>query len=431
MARGTGSVLLWQLAGLALGYALHVVLARWMGAAEYGRFTYVLAWVALMATPVGLGWPVLVVRLVPEYQTQQAWQALRGVLQGGVGSVLVLGGVVLAAFFIGIQWFGERLTDYVYPLMVGVWLIPLQALMNLTGGTLRGLQLAGWQYAIAPLRHGLLLGAVLLIIIGGEVATSEQVLGIVLAVTLLVLLVMGIIVIRKLPAVIWQAKATYQLHAWLHISLPLMLVAVFAVLINQTDILMVGSLLGPYDTGLYRAASRTASLVGLGPIAVRAAADAVLVRRFAHRDLARLQQLASVTVRWSVALALGVSMVLLGAGGVILGLFGPAFVASRGILAVLVMAQLVSACIGMAVGLLLLTGHHRWGMLVFGAGAGLNVVFNSIGIVLFGSIGAAFATLLATICLSIGLWWQARRLVNIDASIIYALWNKADVESDI
>lgn len=432
VARGTRRVLVLQLVGLALGYIVHVVLARWMGVTEYGRFTYVLAWVSLVATPVGLGWPVLVVRLVPEYRTQHAWQALRGVLQGGVGSVLVFSSVVIVALILGIQWLGkERFADYISPFLIGMWLIPLQILINLAGGTLRGLQLAGWQYTIAPLRHGLLIGVVLLVIIGGGAATSEQVLRIVLAIALLVLLIIGIVVIRKLPAAIWRVKATYQFRVWLQISLPLMLVAVFVVIMSQTDILMVGSLLGPYDTGLYRAASRTASLVSLGPIAVRAAADAVLVQLYAERDQARLQQLASVTVRWSVALALGMSVVLLGAGGVILGLFGQPFVASRSVLAILVIAQLFSACVGMAVGLLLLTGHHRWGMLTFGAGAVLNIVFNSIGILLFGSIGAAFATLLATVCLSVGLWWQARRLVKIDASIIYALLHTTKVEHDI
>ena len=425
VARGTGSALLWQMVGLALGYAVHVALARWLGATEYGRYTYVLAWVALFATPVSLGLPLMVVRFVPEYRVQQAWSALRGLVQWSSGIILLLGAGVAGVAALGLYFIEMPAFDlYLDPLLVGCCLIPLQALINLAGGLFRGLHRVGWQYAIAPVRHGLLLGAILLFVWWSSPATSVQVLLAVGSIAVLVLVGWGGALVPKIPPAVWQATPAYRPRKWLGVSLPLMLVGVFVLLMGETDILMLGTLVGPFDTGLYRAASRTASLVSLGPIAIGAAADPMLVRHFAAGNQQRLQQLASVTVRWGMLLALGAGIGLVIFAEPLLTLFGKAFVASRGVLAVLVAGQIIYAGIGLAAGLLNLTGHQRWGMAIFGASALLNIVFNGIGITLFGSMGAAIATVLAMLCLSIALWWQARLKVGVDASIFYALWRK-------
>ena len=83
VARGAGWSFVMQGAGLGLGYAVHVTLARWLGAADYGVYTYVLAWASLLAIPAGMGFPILVVRFVPEYRIGEQWDRLRGLLQWG------------------------------------------------------------------------------------------------------------------------------------------------------------------------------------------------------------------------------------------------------------------------------------------------------------------------------------------------------------
>ena len=80
IAFGAGIAFALQLFGKVIGYLLQIVLARWMGPAEYGLFNYVLAWVAVLAMVGGMGFPEAILRFVPEYRTTKEWGYLRGVV---------------------------------------------------------------------------------------------------------------------------------------------------------------------------------------------------------------------------------------------------------------------------------------------------------------------------------------------------------------
>ncbi len=428
VARGAGWSFVLQGAGLALGYAVHVLLARWLGAGGYGVYTYVLAWASLLAIPAGMGFPLLVVRFVPEYSTGQQWDRLRGLLQWGatrvpaVGAVLALLALAVAALFDG---------DSVYsrPLRIGLWLVPAQALLAVIGGMYRGFHWIGRAYAIRVLRHAVMLALLFVLWIAGLTLTSRMALGAVLAAALLVLLMMGSLLWRRVPAAIRQARAAYVPRQWLRVSIPLLLVGGFVMVLNQTDIVMIGSLLGPREAGLYQAASRTAALAGLVPIAVAAAAEPMLARLYAEGDRARLQRLASVCVQWTAGAALMAALFFIVLGRPVLAFFGEDFVASYSVLLILAGGQFFFAAFGVAAGLINLTGHQQWGMLIFGGSALLNVALNGIGILIWGYLGAALATATAFTVMGIALWIVAKKKVGIDASIIYAMRGAGEAPS--
>ncbi len=427
VARGAGWSFLWQGVGLGLGYLVHVVLARLLGAADYGVYTYVLAWASLLSIPAGMGLPIMVVRFVPEYHVGEQWGWLRGLLQWGSTRVLAVGvGLALAALALTTLLDAEGTGVYTRPLRIGLWLVPVQALLSVTAGVYRGFHWIGRAYAIRALRHAAMLALVFALWASGLTLTSRYALGAVLAAALLVLLVMGGALWRRVPVLVRQARAVYSPGPWLRVSIPLLLVGGFVMVLYQTDIVMVGSLLGPRQAGLYQAASRTAALAGLIPVAIAAAADPMLARLYAEGDHARLQRLASVAVRWTAgaALAAGIFFVILGRP--VLSLFGDAFVASYGVLILLAGGQIIFAAFGLAAGLLNLTGHQQWGMLIFGGSALLNVGLNAVGILLLGLIGAALATATSFAVMGVALWLQARKKVGIDASVFYAIWGAGE-----
>lgn len=422
VARGAGWSFVWQGAGLGLGYAVHVVLARWLGAADYGVYTYVLAWASLLALPAGLGFPILVVRFVPEYCVAQQWDRLRGLLQWGSTRVPAVGvGVALVGLAVVVLLDADGTGVYTGGLRIGLWVVPLQAFLAVIGGMYRGFHWMGHAYAIRALRHAAMM--VLLLVLGasGLALTSWHALGVMLAAALLVLLIMGGALWRRVPPSVRQARAAYVPRAWLRVSIPLLLVGGFVMVLNQTDILMIGSLLGPHEAGLYQAASRTAALAGLVPVAIAAAAEPMLARLYAEKDHTRLQRLASVCVQWTAGASLAAALFFIVAGRPVLAFFGEAFVASHGALLILAGGQVVFAAFGLAAGLLTLTGHQQGGMLIFGGSAVLNVVLNGIGILLWGYVGAAVATATAFTVMGIALWLLAKKKVGVDASIVYVL----------
>ena len=425
VARGASWSFVLQGAGLGLGYGVHVVLARWLGAADYGVYTYVLAWASLLAIPAAMGLPLLVVRFVPQYRVGEQWDRLRGLVQWGSTRVPAAGvGVALAGVVLVTLMDPAGTGAYTRPLRVGLWLVPVQALLSVVGGIYRGFHWIGHAYALRLLRHATMLVLLVVLWKSGPVLTSLEALGAVLAAALLVLLGMGGALWHRMPVPVRQARPVYLPGPWLRVSIPLLLVGGFVMVLNQTDILMLGSLLGPEEAGLYQAASRTAALAGLVPVAIAAAADPMLAQLYAEGEHHRLQRLASVAVQWTAGAALAAAVFFIVLGRPVLAFFGEDFVASYGVLVILAGGQVFFAGFGLAAGLLNLTGHQQWGMLIFGASALLNVVLNGVGIVLLGRPGAALATATAFAVMGIALWRLAKKKVGIDASIIFAIWGR-------
>ena len=116
-------------------------------------------------------------------------------------------------------------------------------------------------------------------------------------------------------------------------------------------------------------------------------------------------------------------------GRVVLGFFGEAFVASYGVLLILAGGQVFLAAFGLAAGLLNLTGHQQWGMLIFGGSAFVNVVLNAVGIVLFGRLGAALATATAFALMGLALWILAKKKTGVDASVFYVMGREGKTSS--
>src|ERR1700757_2693839 len=67
--------------GVAVTYLSQLVIARTIGVESYGIYSYVVAWVTLLAYLAALGFDVSLLRLVPAYRTQGMWELTRGVIQ--------------------------------------------------------------------------------------------------------------------------------------------------------------------------------------------------------------------------------------------------------------------------------------------------------------------------------------------------------------
>lgn len=416
VARGAGGSLVAQVAGLGLGYVLHVCLAQWMGVDGYGLYTYVLAWTALLALPAAAGFPISVIRFLPAYQAHKQWGLLRGFLGWSISRTVLLGSVIVLLFGAG-AWAVVTPT-YRTILLAGAGLILVQALFSLLAGMLRGMYHVSKAHALPVVRHaGVLLGGWVLFLTASGV-TPVQAVALTIAATAVAGTVFVPALLRALPAEVWAASPRRAPAEWWRVSLPLLLVMGFTLALHQTDLLMVGSFLGTQEAGLYAAASRTAMLVNMVPIAIAASADPMVARLYAENNRSGLQVLATAAARWALGAALGVGVVLVAVGGDVLRLFGVAFSEALPILLVLTAGHTLHAGFGLAGALLNLTGHQKTSMYIFGACALLNLGLNALGIWLGGMMGVALATVASIVLLRTMLWWVVRRKLHIDASVM-------------
>jgi O-antigen/teichoic acid export membrane protein len=188
-------------------------------------------------------------------------------------------------------------------------------------------------------------------------------------------------------------------------------------LLDNTDILLIGRFLDPDSVGVYFAVIRTSGLISFVSFSVVALA----VPKFAEihssgtrQDLQKFVHNVLQLIFWPTLLA-AVAMACI--GPFLLSLFGPEFGAGYATMLV-VLAGLVLRAATLPVEYLLnMTGHHRDTMRVYAVAALVNIALNVLLIRAFGIIGAALATYTAMLAGNLALYVLVWRRLGLDACV--------------
>ncbi|MCG5062113.1 MAG: flippase [Limnoraphis sp. WC205] len=426
LARGAGIAFLVQVSGVGLTtYIVQIFLARWLGTAEFGVYEYVISLTLLLGIVGGLGLPTAVLRFIAEYQVTQQWQKLRGLIRGtwrltGVVSiVLTLGTTVLIFIFQDSRWI------YFTPLLIGVWLVPFIALAKLQLEIARAFNKILLAYAPFHLIEPCLvfLGAFILWKINPDL-TSEWVLSLSVFSLMIVVGSQWYFLQHQLKREYQLATPDYQTLEWLQVAFPLLLQGVFSIVLNQTDILMIGTMVSPEAVGIYSAAAKTSVWTEFVLQAVNTVVAPVFTTLYTQNDRLGLQSLVTTVAHWIFWPSIILSIAIIAFANPILSLFGSEFLAARIPMTILIFGQLVNVGSGSVGYLMVMTGHQNQSALIFGCSAVMNVILNAITIPLFGIVGAAISTALAMALWNILLHILVVRYLNVYPSIVYAIFAK-------
>jgi O-antigen/teichoic acid export membrane protein len=119
----------------------NIFLARILGAADYGSYTFAAAWLTLLGIPTVLGMDRFLVREVATYSVQGAWGQMRGLLRQSNAHVLALSvttGLLAAAVAWFIPWHSNS-TMHV-SLWIALIALPFYSLKRALQAALQGLQ---------------------------------------------------------------------------------------------------------------------------------------------------------------------------------------------------------------------------------------------------------------------------------------------------
>jgi O-antigen/teichoic acid export membrane protein len=412
-----------QLAGIFITYLMQIFLARWMGTEEYGLYEYVITWSLLLAVPASLGLPRAVVRLINEYRVQQAWGQLRGLILGSWGLTIFMGlflSLVCAVIIFVVQSYHPFLAAPV--LLIGVWLIPLQGLLLLQEDIARGMESILLAYGPTKLTWPLLAmaGGVALWYFRHDL-NSISMIWVALSTLFFVLLIQAVIIWFQVKRNVETAPPVFVPISWLRISLPLLLYRAFREILVQTDILMIGSIVGAGAVGIYSPASKTSLWVSFVLQAVNLAIAPTLTVLYITGDREALQEVISTATKWIFWSASTIAILLIIFAKPILGIFGPDFVDAHWALKVLVIGQFINALSGSVGNLLSMTGYQNKLMIVSSCTALLNLVLNSIFIPLWGIVGAALTTAFTLSVWNIWLAVIVMRYLNINPTVFTTL----------
>ncbi len=378
------------IAARLLMFALGIVLARSLGADEYGRYSLALAIGAVLQPVADLGLtPYLLREVARDRALGEASLATLGVAKLAI-SLVVLGLTVVVAV---------ALTDDVE---LAVVISALVAAALVDGGSIfvyayfQGREAMDFEARATTLAAVLRAsGGIVLVLVTGD-------LGPVVAWVVLVSLLQAASALRHLLAVSRSAAIRLGAVAWRDV-LAIGLMAIFVIAYLRVDAVLIGWLQDERAVGLYAAAYTIVFALQIPPLMIATALAPVFARSFATaRTTFESTWHAGVRAVLLIALPLALTTTLL-ATSIVARAFGQEFAASAAALALLAWICPLASLNLVAQAALRGAGRERWLLAVTAGCLAFNVGANVWAIPRFGIEGAAgvsIATeLLSAVCL--------------------------------
>ncbi len=425
---GIGSIII-RVSNVLLGLTLAVVLARSLGPDGYGIYAYVFTLVTIVAIPMQLGLPRLVVRETARAQLQENWGLIRGIWRWATAIIVLLSLALVGLGFTAAWVWGEHFSDLQLTTFYwGLALIPLIALGNLRGAALEGLR----RVVLGQLPENVLRPAFLLMLLfaffwfTSDELTADQAMGLHVVAASAAFVIGGIFLYNSRPLQLRSCPASsYETNSWLRAAWPLALSAGMTQINNYTDIVMLGIYLTSAEVGVYRVAVQGAMFVLFGLQIVAMFVSPYFARFQSQGDLERLQRIAIIGARVSMLVALPTWLILYAYGDTLITIFfGSEFSEGYSSMVILGVGQVVSAFVGPVGVLLNMTGQERKVAQVLAFGAAANVILNIFLISYFGLIGAAVATSATIVISNIFLWKTAFKELGIVTSAFQFTFKK-------
>lgn len=402
-----------ELVAIGFRYLVQILIARLAGAEGYGAYTYALTWASTLAIPAGLGLSVLVIRFVPTYTARGEIGHLRALLTftrrwTGTTSLLVALGtaaVVATAMDSG---------DARSTLIIACASIPLFAITTLQAETLRGTGRVLTSRLLPNLvQPTLILTATALVYqVKGELTAPDAAAALVAA--LAAAAAVQALTVRYVLAVPKSVPSvTPDAAGWLRTSLQFLWIKLGQLVLNTSDILAIGLVLGPLQAGIYAAATKTAVVTQTVTQAVNLAVPPEVARQLALGQPARAEQVVRRSARFAFLPTLLSGVAVIVCAEQLLGLFGEEFRSGALALSVLVLGRLVTSWTGPVGSVLSVTGHQRYSVWTYSGAALAQVVLLIALIPPYGIVGAAIASTTAMTLWNVVLAFLVVRRVGI------------------
>jgi O-antigen/teichoic acid export membrane protein len=425
--RGAGGTLVLQGVSTAFLVLTSFLLARVLGAGGLGTYVYALTWVRLLSIPALMGLDRLLLRQIAVYSAREEWGHLAGLLRWAGRAVALLAvAISLAAAIVAWLVDGCVVTKAVVVFWVCLPFLLAEALVTLRASMLRGFRrivqsgLPG--FFLKPLLFTVLLCTVLLLPgtrLSPAVAAALQV-----AAGFGSLVFAEAMFRKAVPEEVRNAKPVLRGRAWAKGAVPFLFQAGLASLSANLEILLLGSLAGKDEAGIYAVALRAAGLLAFFLVAANAPL-APLVAHFKETgEFARLQRFLTKIARTLFLVVLPFALLLIVLREPALGLFGDEFTAGSTALVLLCAAQLANVGVG-SVGLILnMTGHEKVVLGFHSLSVTLKLLLGAILIPRYGVTGAAISGATGLFLWNVLLVWQVHRRLGLHSTALGRLGGK-------
>ncbi|MCK5003471.1 MAG: oligosaccharide flippase family protein [Candidatus Aminicenantes bacterium] len=388
--------------GLAfvLSTFLHIFIARTAGPENYGIYAYAVSWTLLFAMMSKFGFVPSVLRFVASYEANGKWGLLKGIIikshQISFALNIVFGSISFIILLIVRKEIGVSISNV---LLVSILLGTGMTHLQIIASSLLSLRKVFLSKLVTPVLRPLILfifaGGFLFL--RGDKITGLEIITFDVITHFILILIGAVFLYRNVPVMVRSVKAEFATKVWIKVTFPLFLLSALHLVIAQTDIIMVGSLSGLKDAGIYNAVVKLCFIITFSLISVNSVIAPLISRFYSLGKSDEIKKIFRFTrvLLAMISLPLGAFLFLL--SDFCLSVFGDIFINGSTSLKIMVIGKLVTVIAGPIGFLYSMTGHHNSALKVFGISAIMNIALNFIFIRLWGMDGAALASTITII----------------------------------
>ncbi len=416
VARGGGIVAIGSVIGKICNFALQILLGRVLGAGAYGVYALGLSVTSIASSISSLGLQNGVVRFISIYRGEGDKARIKSTLISALAlslvfSIVVAGLLFTLSNFISLRIFHEP--ELIHVLRIFALAIPFYVLMTITSFSARAFRKMGYSVGVTsicqPITNISFVGIAFLIGFKLDGAVSGFLISMILSAAL------GTYFLRRVfPELTAKLRPIYETKRLIRFSSPVFLEGFSALLLIQTDKIMLGYFSTISDIGLYSAASRTAMQIPFIMSALMASFSPVIADLYNKRKYVALEELFKSTTRWIILLTLPIALILMLFARNIMSLFGVQFMAASLVLIILSFAQVIDAGTGAAKNLLQMSGKQDVDLVNGLTMVGINIGLNLLLIKRYGYIGAALATAASIVLINAARILEVRILLHMN-----------------
>jgi len=403
IAKGAGIGFTGSFIGMALGYLSRMIIARFLGASDYGLISLGFAAMTIAATLSLVGLPTGIQRYIPFYKGKGDKGRIKGTILGAIKISFPLSLIFALIFFLGADWISvhvfhePELTPVLMIFAIGVPFFVLAT--NLMAATV-GFQDLRFRVFVNDLFQNIfkLAAIVLLLLLGFEVIGAAF--GWILAIILMPFLAFYFLEKRVFPVFNTKVKSISVDKELFFFSFPLIFAGLAGLITGWTDTLMLGYFSTASDVGIYNAALPTAKLLSVGAFGV--IFMPVVSELYARGKIEDLRNVFSTVTKWILSIILPLFLLLsLFSASIMRILFGVEYVVGAVALSILAFSYFITSLFGLAAPLLQTYGKTKIIMVCSFVGASANFILNFFLIPIYGIKGAAIATGFSVVLMSV------------------------------
>jgi len=382
--------------GSAISFLVILIIARLLGPADFGIFSLCLTIVTIIAVLSKWGLDIVVLKQVATNMLNNLKKA-KGYIVSSFAMVLCMSFIVALTIWLIMGIFSEYFIENYKiseTLLIFIWsIIPLSLIVILGEAYKscgRPVLATSLQTVIAPLLILIMIGVLLIF----EYVSLSS---------LVFVYVMGLFIALFFSIFAWIKvfpKSKVDIISFKQLFLdgwPILIVTSSVLVMNWTDIIILGVFVTEEELGVYYAASRVALASTLVLVAVNSINAPKFAKFYEKGDFDQISEIAQQASVVLLAIVSVPSFLFVIFPEWVMSWFGGSYSTGAGPLTILAIGQYVNVVCGSVGYLLTMTGKEKTLRNIILVSAAVNIVLNLFFVQLFGMLGVSYATAISII----------------------------------